>query len=172
MAIALKIVGQVAAHGRPFHRRPARLHRRSTRATWTVFSSIPRARSENQNSSPLWNSSEAKIATSTVGTAAITENKATSRVCSRPLPSPPAARAVHRHLAREQHHQRDRGDEVGDQQQRDQRRRQQGSGLGAPAQHPAAEGGDGQQEGAAAERRITIKSAARPLSRQPVSPLS
>ena len=50
-----------------------------------------RARFENQNSSPLWNSNEAKIATSTVGTAAMTENKATSRVCSRPLPSPPAA---------------------------------------------------------------------------------
>ena len=38
-----------------------------------------RARFENQNSRPLWNSSEAKIATSTVGTAAIAENKATSR---------------------------------------------------------------------------------------------
>ena len=61
----------------------------------TVFSSMPRARSENQNSRPLWNSSEAKIATSTVGTAAMTENSATSRVCSRPLPSPPcSARAI------------------------------------------------------------------------------
>jgi len=61
------------------------------RATWTVFSSIPRARSENQNSSPLWNNKDAKIATSTVGTAAITENKATRRVCRRPLPSPPCS---------------------------------------------------------------------------------
>ena len=53
-----------------------------------MFSSIPRARSENQNSSPDWIRIEAKIATNTVGTAAITENKATSRVCSRPVPIP------------------------------------------------------------------------------------
>ena len=80
----------------PSRLRRARLRGRSSlRATWTVFSSIPRARSENQNSRPLWNSTEAKIATSTVGTAAITENSATSRVCSRPLPSPPcSARAI------------------------------------------------------------------------------
>ena len=44
------------------------------------------ARSESQKSSPLWNSSEAKITTSKVGTLAITENKATSRTWSRPLP--------------------------------------------------------------------------------------
>ena len=36
------------------------------------ISIIPRALSENQNSRPDWNSSEAKIATRTVGTAAIT----------------------------------------------------------------------------------------------------
>ena len=46
---------------------------------------------------PLWNSKDAKIATSTVGAAAITENNATSRVWSRPLPRPPSsARAIAR----------------------------------------------------------------------------
>ena len=47
---------------------------------------MPRARSENQNSTPLWNSNEAKITTSRVGTLAITEKSATRRTCSRPLP--------------------------------------------------------------------------------------
>ncbi len=39
-------------------------------------------RSENQNCTPNWNSSEAKITTSTVGTAAMPANSATSRTCN------------------------------------------------------------------------------------------
>ena len=69
---------------------PTRLssNRRVPRATSTVFSSIVRARFENQNSSPLCNRIDAKIATTTVGTAATIENNATSRVCNCPVPSP------------------------------------------------------------------------------------
>ena len=47
---------------------------------------MPRERSENQKSTPNWNSSEAKITTSSVGVAAIKEKSATRRTCSRPLP--------------------------------------------------------------------------------------
>ena len=53
-----------------------------------MFSSILRARSENQNSKPDWSRKEAKITTSTVGTAAMTEKSATRRVWSRALPMP------------------------------------------------------------------------------------
>jgi hypothetical protein len=44
------------------------------------------ARSENQNSIPLWNSKDASTTTMMVGTLATIANSATSRTCSRPFP--------------------------------------------------------------------------------------
>ena len=94
-----------------------------------------RARFENQNSRPLWKSTDAKMATSTVGTTAITENKATRRTCKRPLPRPASLGAPDGDLASVKHHQRNRRKQVGDQQQRDQWRDSRCAGLA-----PRAEG--------------------------------
>ncbi len=136
----LQIAREVAAHRHGLVADAANLVRRRRRARpLQYFRAFPRARSENQNSSPLWNSSDAKIATSTVGTAAITEKSATRRVWSRPLPKPALLRPRHRNAAREQHHQDDRRNQGRDEQQRDQRRRQQGSRRPVPAQQPNAE---------------------------------
>ena len=67
-----------------------------------------RARLENQNSRPLWNSSEAKIATSTVGTAAIAVNKRDQTDVQPSAAEPSLLRPPHRDLARIKRHQRDR----------------------------------------------------------------
>ena len=82
----------------------------------TVFSSMLRARFENQNSRPLWNSSEAKIATSTVGTAAIAVNKRDQAHVKSAAAEPALLRAPHRDLARIERHERDCRQEDRDQQ--------------------------------------------------------
>ena len=58
---------------------------------------MPRALSENQNCTPYWNSSDAKITTSSIGTLATIEKIATRRTCS--CPSLPMAEAAARRLA-------------------------------------------------------------------------
>jgi hypothetical protein len=63
-----------------------------------AFSSRPRELSENQNSTPDWNSHEAKITTSRVGIAEIIENWNTSWTCIRP--DPPTVSAARRSASR------------------------------------------------------------------------
>ena len=63
-----------------------------------AFSSSPRELSENQNSTPDWNRYDAKITTSKVGIAEISEKKNTSWVCSRPVP--PSVSAARRSAIR------------------------------------------------------------------------
>ncbi len=59
----------------------------------SAFSNTARALSLNQNWTPYWNSSDAKITTSRVGTAATVANRATRRTWSR-APAVPRRRAV------------------------------------------------------------------------------
>ena len=105
-----------------------------------------RARLENQNSRPLWNSSDAKIATRTVGTAAIAVNKRDQPDVQSSTAEPALLRSADRDLARVERHQRDRRQQDRDQQQRDQRRRQQRARLGAAAKQPDAQADHADQE--------------------------
>ena len=80
---------------------------------------------------------------------------------------PAALGIAPRRIARDEHHQQDRGDEVGDQQQRHQWRRDQRAGVRAALEH-----GDGaEQHDDQGKRRAklgkAVKATALPLARKP-----
>ena len=107
------------------------------------------------------------MATSTVGTTAMTENK-----CDEAHMKPAAAKSTllgsaDRDLARVQHHQRDRREQDGDQQPGDQRRREQGSGFSAAPQDPDTENEHGEQEQRNYPSQPIVELAARPLPLKP-----
>ncbi len=108
--MTLQIDGEVAAHRLDLRDDAIGLALIVLADQGRAFSIMPLARSDDQNSTPIWNSREAKMVTSNAGTAAMIEKMATSGRAARPrprraTPRPPPPRDT----PPDEHQQRDTG---------------------------------------------------------------